>query len=238
MLAKRLLKRADGIRVVSERIRESLITYDIRLTTKIFVLPIFVDVKRFGRTAASASMRERFPEFDHVVLMASRLTREKNIAFALRALGNIAKHFPHTLLLIVGEGPEESALRRMAHRLGLERNVHVEPWADDLGPYYRAADVFLLTSNYEGYGRTVVEAMASGTAVVMTDVGIAGELLEQGKNGLVVPVGDMRALAIAVGMLLGDEKRRMSFARAGQASLAAFPDRRAYLAAYRASLHL
>ena len=62
----------------------------------------------------------------------------------------------------------------------------MEPWTDDPFSYYKTADLFLLTSNYEGYGMAVVEAMAAGCPVIMTDVGLAGEVLIDKKDGLVV----------------------------------------------------
>ena len=62
------------------------------------------------------------------------------------------------MLLIVGDGSELTKLKAISHKL--KANVIFSPWADDLPSYYKTADLFLLTSNYEGYGRTVVEATA------------------------------------------------------------------------------
>jgi len=72
----------------------------------------------------------------------------------------------------------------------------------------READIFVLVSNYEGWGRAAVEAMAAGVPVIMTNVGLAGELLRHEYNGLIIPVGDEKALARAVDVLMSDEKLR------------------------------
>ena len=74
----------------------------------------------------------------------------------------------------------------------------IEPWRDDLASFYKSFDVFLLPSNYEGWGRAVIEAMAAGLPVVMTDVGLAGEVVKNNENGIVVPVGDRVRFVSAV----------------------------------------
>ena len=93
---------------------------------------------------------------------------------------------------------EEQKLKLLATRYSLLSNIVFEPWTDDLASYYKSADVFVLTSNYEGYGRTIIEAEAAGCPVIMTDVGIAGDVIKNGENGLIVPVGDVQALAEAL----------------------------------------
>jgi glycosyltransferase involved in cell wall biosynthesis len=73
-------------------------------------------------------------------------------------------------------------------------NVIFEPWTEDIISYYKTSDLFILPSYYEGWGRTVVEAMAAKCPVIMTNVGLANELLISGYNGIVIPVDDKKAL--------------------------------------------
>ena len=80
------------------------------------------------------------------------------------------------LLLIVGSGPEEGSLKCKVESLKLVEQIKFEPWSNDLPSYYKTADLFLLTSFYEGYGMTLVEANACGCPIVATDVGVAQEL--------------------------------------------------------------
>ncbi len=116
LIAKFLLPRADGIRVVSERIKASLSTFDFRLSTKITVLPIFVDIKKIQSAKIKTDLHQKYPEYDFIILMASRLTREKNISLAIEAMHELATKYEKNtnirkiLLLIVGEGPERKAL--------------------------------------------------------------------------------------------------------------------------------
>lgn len=193
LLAKFLIRRADAIRVVSKRIKDSLSIFDFRLSTTA-VLPIFIDTERISRVPVQVNLKEKYPQFDKHILMASRWTPEKNIGLAIRAIGELIKNHPRTGLVIVGSGAEKTSLKKLARELGVEKNVFFEGWQEDLISYYKTADLFLLTSNYEGYGMTVVEALAAGCPVVMTDVGCAGEVVHDGGNGLEVPVGNLSAL--------------------------------------------
>jgi len=256
LLAKFLLPRADGVRVVSERIKQSLITQlpnyqllplrGISQRETIIVLPIFVDVKKIQSAPIKTDLHQKYPDYDFIILMASRLTREKNIGIAIEAMKEILKRKnlnpkPSTLnplLLIVGDGPEGQKLESRIQNLELSTNIKIENWTDDLISYYKTADLFLLTSNYEGYGRTVVEAMSAGLPVVMTDVGIAGELLIDDLDGRVVPVGSEKALAAAIMELKENFAKKEEFKQNNLKLLEKWPTKQEYLEKYKRSLEL
>lgn len=233
LCAKFLLPRADKIRVVSERIKNSLLTFDSRLSTKVTVLPVFVDVKKIQSAKVKINLREKYPDYDLIFLMASRLTKEKNIGMAIGAMKAVSEKYPKTLLLIVGDGPENENLRTAAY--DLRANIKFEPWTDNLISYYKTAGAFLLTSNYEGYGRTVVEAMAAGLPVIMTDVGVANEILIDDLDGKVIPVNDKGALVAAMELLLSNEQVRRSFSEESGKVLASVADKKEYLDLYKNS---
>ena len=130
--------------------------------------------------------------------MASRLTKEKNIGMAIEAMKEVVKERPKTGLIIVGDGPEREALELKTTNYKLKTNIIFENWTDDLASYYKTADLFLLTSNYEGYGRTIIEAMAANCPIVMTDVGLAGEVVKNYYNGIIVPAGDKKEMKEAI----------------------------------------
>src|SRR3989344_3744713 len=152
-LAKFLLPLSDGIRVVSERIKQSLITQLPNYRLPIIVLPIFVDIKKIQSAKIKMDLRQKYPDYDFRILMASRLTKEKNIGLAIEAMTEVAIKYPKALLVVVGEGSEAEKLKVKSEKLKVADNVKFEPWTDDLASYYKTADIFLLTSNYEGYGR-------------------------------------------------------------------------------------
>lgn len=224
ILAKFLLPRANSIRVVSERIKNSLLTLNFQLST-IIVLPIFIESRK---ETTAVDFKKKFPQFDRIILVASRLSREKNIDSMIEAMQQVVTRCPKAGLVIVGSGPEEAPLKKLVAQLGLGENVVFEGWQDNLYPYYKAADVFVLPSYYEGYGLVVVEALAAGCPVVMTDVGCAREVVRDRENGFVVPVGDVPALAHAIEKVLSGEVKLI-------AKAPVLPTKEEYLVAYKKS---
>jgi len=189
-LAKFLLPRADCIKVVSYGIRDHIVE-ELKIDpSKISVLPVYVSLDDYTHSTIRTNLKEKYPQLNFIILMASRLVGQKNIPLAIEAVGELAKKYPSVGLIIVGSGPDEQNLKLLTKNLKLEDNVFFETWTNDLASYYKTADIFLLTSTYEGWARTVVEAGACGLPVVMTSVGVAGELVKDGENGIIVPVGD------------------------------------------------
>lgn len=236
-LAIWLLPRGDGFRVVSHRIKRSVGSRIQDLGSRITVLPIFVDCERIAHGRATSDLHDRYPEFDFIILMVSRLVREKNIGLALEAFRELLREYPKTGLVLVGEGPERKNLESRIQNLELADSVRLVGWQDNLISYYKTADLYLLTSNFEGYGRSVVEAAAAGAPIVMTDVGVAGELIRDGETGRVTPVGDAAGLARALGEARRDYARSRDMARHAKTEvLAMVPKTLAeYLTRYRES---
>jgi glycosyltransferase involved in cell wall biosynthesis len=116
---------------------------------------------------------------------------------------------------------------------GLKDNVIIEGWTNDLSSYYKTADMFIITSNYEGYGMTAVEAMAGGCPVIMTDVGLAGEVLIDSENGLVTPVGDKKALVEALNKLINNEDLRSKLSQNALEAVSHLQTKQQYLEAYK-----
>jgi glycosyltransferase involved in cell wall biosynthesis len=233
-MVRRSLEQADEVRVVSERIKRSIIKLGIP-EKKIDILPIFVD-QDIARRQPSYNLRIFYPDFSHIVLMASRITLEKDIETALRAFADVLNAFPHAGLVIMGEGRDKERLMSQAWRLGLWPQVVWRPWEADLVSAYKTADIFLLTSLYEGYGLTLAEAGLCETAIITTDVGIAGDVLIDGENASVCPVGNNKCLAEKIIHLLSDSELRKSFGSKAKKDIAATlpPTKEAYLQNYQA----
>ncbi len=200
-IAKKVLPDASSIRVVSERIKKSI--EDKKLNnTPIKVLPIAVS-KDFLQKEPLFNLHEKYPQFEKIILVASRLTQEKRITDAISAFSFVPESF-NAGLVVVGEGPEREKLIKYAKQKGVEEKVVFELWSDDLVSYYKTADLFLLTSAYEGYGRTLVEASLCGCPIVSTDVGIVGDVLKNEKDLLSCVVGDTKCLADSMAKLFRD----------------------------------
>lgn len=177
-LALKYLPAADHIRVVSNRIKEYLVSSLSIAAEKIEVRPIAVSVDWIKNSPVTVDLHKKYPDYSPVILMASRLEKEKNIELAIEALKEVVKSYPKAGLIIVGDGTREKKIITKAQKMSLTDRVKIEPWADQttLASYYKTADLFLNTSLFEGYGMTLVEAVAANCPVVSTDVGVAAEL--------------------------------------------------------------
>lgn len=214
MVSSFILKRAAGIRVVSNHLATTLGSRFPELKSRISVLPIYVDIAAIRAATPQRNLHTDFPQFNFIVLMASRLTKEKDIATALKAFAEVHASIPRAGLIIAGSGPEHTALERQARNLGLGESVVFMGWQNDLISCYKTADAFLLTSIYEGYGMVLIEAGAAGCPIITTEVGIASELCTDGHNSLVCPVGDVACLTRAMRRLITDNAARELFKRA------------------------
>lgn len=237
-LAKFIIPRGDAFRVVSQRIKKTLATtYNLQLTS-FSVLPIFVDRAKIAAAKLSFDLRSKYHQFDFIVLIVSRLTREKNINMAVEAFSELVKEFPKSGLVIVGDGPEFRNLRATTYRLQARNSVCFEGWQDDLISYYKGADLYLLTSNFEGYSRTVVEAAAAGCPVVMTDVGVAGEIIRDGETGRVIKVNDAHGLADILRWARQNREKMSQMAQKTQSEVLSLPPKSwgDYLMMYKESI--
>ena len=176
LLARVLIPKADGVRVVSNRIKNSLKHANYKLKQEPVVLPIFVDVQAIRAQKPSLDLHKRYPSLNPILLVVARLEQEKNIGAIINILTEIRKSYPRAGLVIVGEGSEQEKLQGLVGRLALTRHVVFERWQKDVISHYKTADVVIQPSFYEGYGLVVAEALASGTPALSTDVGAAREM--------------------------------------------------------------
>ncbi len=131
------------------------------------------------------------------VLTVASLKKQKNQKLLLDAIAKIDE--PNVVLTIVGEGAERSALEAHAQNLRISDRVRFAGFQEDPTPFYQTADLFALSSDYEGFGNVIVEALAAGLPVVSTDCPSGpGEILNSDRLGELVPVGDAAALAAAI----------------------------------------
>lgn len=161
MIARYVLKRADSIRVVSERVKKQVEM--VGVTAPITVLPIYIDLERFKAV-------ERAPDNTPTILWTGRFEDEKDPLRAVSIFKEVCKQIPDATLIMLGSGSRELHLREAARGLPVE----FPGWQDPL-PYLARAHVVLSTSPAESYGASIVEALAAGVPVVSLDVGVAHE---------------------------------------------------------------
>lgn len=190
IIGKFLVKKADGIRVVSERIKNSLKAKSYKLKADPIVLPIYVDIEKIKNTPANFDVHKKYPQFSFIIMMASRLEKEKNVFMAVEIMKDLVSHYPKIGMIIIGDGREKKKLEQFVTKYNLQRNIIFEGWQNDLISYYKTSNAFISTSLYEGYGLTIVEALACGCPVISSDVGVAGEVISEGESGFVCSIDD------------------------------------------------
>ncbi len=157
--ARFLLRRADSVRVVSEKIKQQVADMGVRAA--IHVLPIFVDIAPFKQLT-------RQPHDKKTILWIGRFEPEKDPALAVQILKEVRRASVDAKLIMLGAGSLEKSLRNMTIDLPVEYPGWQNPCT-----YLQVADVVLCTSKHESYGASIVEALAAGVPVIAPDVGVA-----------------------------------------------------------------
>ncbi len=161
--------------------------------------------------------RTRSHESDCIKLgVAARLAPVKDISSLLSAMALLRQDPGGITLEIVGEGPSEAALRRESASLGLDDSIDFLGWTDDVGERMRRWDIYVQPSIAEGFGLSVLEAMAAGLPVVAAKSGGMPEVVIDGETGILVPPGDPKALAGAIAKLARDRDLRLALGKAGR----------------------
>jgi len=150
-----------------------------------------------------------------------RLERQKGFDVLLEAFADVVEERPGLQLRIVGEGSQRSELEMLAARLGVTARVNIGPLAPaDVAAAYRGSDALVLSSRWEGMPLTLLEAWASGCAVVATAVGSIPDVVDDSDAVLVAPE-DAKALAAAMSRLAANPSTCQSLGDAGRAKVAA-----------------
>ena len=189
-LAKFLIKKADRIRVVSKSIQDYLSKRFKILESKIVVLPIRANIEKLKEKNIEINVKTKFPLYQFYFLTVCRLVKSKNISLQIKTIAKLTKIYPKIVLIIVGDGPKRKKIERLAKKLNVLDNIKFEGWQENVSSYMKTADCFLFSSNYEGYGLAIIEALSCGLPVIATKVGVAPQAIRNGENGYLVDVGD------------------------------------------------
>ncbi len=171
-------------------------------------------------------LRRTFGLNGATLAFAGRLTAQKSLGRALESVATA----DGVRLVIAGDGPDREALERRAEELGLRDRVQflgTQP-RRRIVELFRAADAAVLSSSWENFPHTVVEALAVGTPVLAMEAGGVGEVVRDGENGLLVPAGDGAQLAEAVRRYFADDALRERLRAAAAASVVAYAPERVF----------
>ena len=207
------LRTARRVLTVSAPFRDELVSHGVRRERiEIVHNAIRPDWGSRGSAATETiALREKLgiPASRKVVLIVGRLSKEKDHLTLIRALSRLQSRVdPH--LLIVGEGPNRSSIEQEIARLGLAGHVTLTGHQPSAEPYYRIADLAVLSSLSEGSPNALLEAMAAGVPAVATAVGGIPEIVRDGESALLVQPSDLEGMSAAMARLLIDEPGRAS----------------------------
>jgi glycosyltransferase involved in cell wall biosynthesis len=223
-------RRVRRIVAVSNAIRESLVELADIPETRIKLIHNGIAFAEMERAASdSGDVRAKLGLPTPLVLLGAvgRITYAKAHDVLLEALSLLADEFPSLHCVIVGDGDLRTSMERLAHELRVEDRAHFVGFKPDVLSWYRAMDIVVLSSRFEGFLLTVLEAAYAEKPIVCTDVGVVGEVLEDRVSGLIVPPEDPVALAEAIRRLLREPTFAAGLAaRAREAAVAHFDIKR------------
>jgi glycosyltransferase involved in cell wall biosynthesis len=205
---------------VSQHTADHMIEVEKAPPSKIQVVLNGIDFDRVRPSAEGAPerMRRQFgAEDSYLLLIVARLHPEKGHRYLFEALPDIVRRLGQPVrLLVAGAGRFEAAYRETVRSLGLKDMVSFLGFRRDAADLMAAADLLVLPSLAEAFGLVLTEAIYLGTPVVATRVGGIPEIVEDGRDGVLVPPADSRALALAITNLLADPARRKAMSGAGR----------------------
>ncbi len=219
-ISKFVFSRADRTRVVSNKLQEKMVEH---LNLKREVLPIIPVGVNFNPLDSLQKKNIYKEKIDSklkdcpVVLFVGRLCDQKNLQDWVRVAKNIKQKVKHTKFLIAGDGEARKSIEDLVQEQGLSEEIIFlgKVGYEKLPEIYAAADVFLLTSHYEGYGRVVLEAYLSRIPVVSTACTGPEDLILPDISGILTGKGDINALSSAVIKMLKEPELAREMAQHG-----------------------
>lgn len=206
-------EKADQIICISKGVSKSL-KADFNVNSPISTIYYGIQKEDAGKKVFS----NKKPK---IIFSAARLDYQKDFETLIRAFYKLQKELPNTELWIAGEGPLKKELKKLVESLEITKKVKFLGWVQDIKPYLRRADIFVLSTKREGFGYVLLEAMSQSIPVISTNVPYGpSEILGMDEYGILVPVGDKLELKQKmIELLVNPKKYRFYSRRAYQRSL-------------------
>ncbi len=208
------LQQSDGVTAVSKFLKQATIeTFDF---DEIEVIPNFICGKHYFRTPDAPLRSELAPNGERLLVHVSNFRPVKRPMDCVDILAKVRAEGVNARLVMVGDGPELSAVRYHGEQLGMNGNVVYVGKQANIADYLGVADVFLLPSELESFGLAALEAQACEVPVVATRIGGIPEVVNDGESGFLSDVGDVDKMSVDTLNLLGDENMRRAFGEKGR----------------------
>lgn len=200
-----LLRRTTHLVVQTVRIKDF---YSAKLQSRTTIIPNPVTDKVFSLTPTLKQKR---------IIAVGRLAYQKNYPMMFRAFAKVHHDFPDWQLVVYGNGPQKDEIRGVIERLGMEGHIILAGKSDHVVEEMNKSSLFVMSSGYEGMSNALLEAVCVGLPVISTDVSGARDLITEGVNGYIVPVGNERALTLALSSMLSSPEKMDEMGRQSKA---------------------
>ena len=209
----------DALIAVSPEVRDELVEIGIAPASRFAVVRLGIELaERMQGADRGDELRASLgiPPERFTVGWVARMTAAKQPADVLRTVRALHDRGIDAALVMVGDGPDRSALEALARELGIADATRFVGFQDDVGPWFHAFDALLLPSRSEGTPVSAIESLASGRPVVATRVGGVADVVDDGVDGYLVPFGDIEAAADRLALLAADPALRRQMGSAGR----------------------
>lgn len=208
------LQQSDGVTAVSKFLKQATIeTFDF---DDVEVIPNFICQKHYLRLPDSPLRGELAPNGERLLVHVSNFRAVKRPADCVEILAKVRAAGENARLVMVGDGPELSAVRYRGEQLGMNGNILYVGKQANIADYLGVADVFLLPSELESFGLAALEAQACELPVIATRIGGIPEVVNDGESGYLSDVGDVEKMSADVLTLLRNEDLRRAFGEKGR----------------------
>jgi N-acetyl-alpha-D-glucosaminyl L-malate synthase BshA len=208
------LQQSDGVTAVSKFLKQATIeTFDF---DEIEVIPNFICGCHYKRQPASPLRGELAPNGEQLLVHVSNFRAVKRPVDCVDILAKVREKGANARLIMVGDGPERSAVVYRAEQLNLNGNITFVGKQANIADYLGVADVFLLPSELESFGLAALEAQACEVPVIATRIGGIPEVVSEGETGYLSDIGDVSKMSEDTLRLLGDEDLRRAFGEKGR----------------------
>ena len=211
----------DRVITVSEGLRNQVISRLHMSPDRVHTIHSGINVDKFNRPKARESLRQNFgfePD-DFVVGYVGRLVEGKGLECLLNAAHQVLAQQPKISFLIVGDGPLKDTIELMSYELGIASKVIFTGYRTDIPEILAVTDVFVLPSLTEGLPLSLMEAMAAGKPVIVTDVGGVEELVFSGRTGILISPDSVSDIKSAILDLFDHPEKRNNISQAGQSDI-------------------
>lgn len=209
-IEKIIAKLTDRLIAVSELNLQKGVKLGIAPRHKFLTIYSGIDFSRFDISVNVSDVRKSLdiPDGDQIVGMVGRLSEQKAPQYLVQAIPLVLEKFPNTTFLFVGDGNLRNQLETIADECGIREQIKFLGFREDIPTLLHIMDIFILTSLWEGLGRSLTEAMFVGKPVIATAVEGVPELVENGETGLLIPTKDVAATAASLLQLLASPEKR------------------------------